>query len=420
MLFRSGIINVVTEKGGDFIFSANGYRSVLISLDNIYADDSNTIVLYKVFQAYIEAADTHGKPLKNVDVTIDGTTKTTDDEGITSFDLVRGSYRITVSYSDEVLNEDIDITNQNVLLSYSFERSIIDKKPEENGNIQLLVKAQSLSNGLTVDSSSNDFTIYWGDGTSTEGKSGSRTYSHTYEYEDYWPIEITGSENITRANSTKAYLIAYWSIGNSNVNNLTFNGFNLMNAVGDVFKNDVSRTDFSSVFNECRNLKIIYESLFSKCIEATNFGSSFAWCGLKTIPKNMFKNQNKVTNFFQAFFRCTALLSMPADTFDFCPSVTNLRQVFQNCTSLKGGYMPANDNTPNYSGMFSACDSLQFIVSKSEIPPIFDHSGIADFNVYVPDESVELYKTASVWSRFSDRIYPMSKFAIDFPEAQDN
>lgn len=42
-----------------------------------------------------------------------------------------------------------------------------------------------------------------------------------------------------------------------------------------------------------------------------------------------------------------------------------------------------------------------------------------DCPIYVPDESVDAYMTATNWSELADRIKPMSEFLIDFPNEKD-
>lgn len=51
------------------------------------------------------------------------------------------------------------------------------------------------------------------------------------------------------------------------------------------------------------------------------------------------------------------------------------------------------------------------VICRAEIPPAlagWGYNGVP-IAIYVPDESVEKYKTASVWSQYADKIYPMSQ-----------
>ena len=66
---------------------------------------------------------------------------------------------------------------------------------------------------------------------------------------------------------------------------------------------------------------------------------------------------------------------------------------------------------------------LKYIISNSAIPQTietttFSNSNIYRYSIYVPDESVDAYKTATNWPVLAGRIKPMSQFATDFPEEE--
>jgi hypothetical protein len=61
---------------------------------------------------------------------------------------------------------------------------------------------------------------------------------------------------------------------------------------------------------------------------------------------------------------------------------------------------------------FYGCSSLKSIVIKAITPPILGSSAFdgSTCSIYVPDESVEVYKDASTfWKVFKDRIKPISE-----------
>jgi hypothetical protein len=61
---------------------------------------------------------------------------------------------------------------------------------------------------------------------------------------------------------------------------------------------------------------------------------------------------------------------------------------------------------------FYECSKLETLIIEAVTPPALTTTDFAKasntFVVYVPDESVEAYKTATNWSSFASRIYPMS------------
>lgn len=60
---------------------------------------------------------------------------------------------------------------------------------------------------------------------------------------------------------------------------------------------------------------------------------------------------------------------------------------------------------------FNGCSSLESFICGATTPPVLDSSALENTNncpIYVPDGSVEAYKTTTNWSTYSDRVYPMS------------
>ena len=57
---------------------------------------------------------------------------------------------------------------------------------------------------------------------------------------------------------------------------------------------------------------------------------------------------------------------------------------------------------------------MEYFIIKSDLPPLlldknsFDHTD--NCPIYVPDSSVDVYKTAMNWNRLANRIKPISEF----------
>ena len=63
---------------------------------------------------------------------------------------------------------------------------------------------------------------------------------------------------------------------------------------------------------------------------------------------------------------------------------------------------------------FNLCRNLKDAVIRPIVPPtigngIFNNTH-ADLKIYVPDDSVETYKTATSWNSYATRIHPLSEY----------
>ena len=77
-------------------------------------------------------------------------------------------------------------------------------------------------------------------------------------------------------------MLAYWSIGDSQVNGISFYFNNSsekgIRVVGNVFKNDKDRMSFDSCFYYCSKLTSIPTGLFDNCPNVTSFSYCFNGC----------------------------------------------------------------------------------------------------------------------------------------------
>lgn len=99
---------------------------------------------------------------------------------------------------------------------------------------------------------------------------------------------------------------------------------------------------------------------------------------------------------------------------------TGISNTFNNCNGITSIELPSTITTLggfdgiNYHGAFVNCINLKTIIIKATTPPtinqtvvdgwIYMYSSVHIDNIYVPAESVELYKTATYWSRLADII----------------
>ena len=111
-----------------------------------------------------------------------------------------------------------------------------------------------------------------------------------------------------------------------------------------------------------------------------------------------------VTNIgYSAFFDCSSLTSIILSE-----SVTSIGdQAFYGCSSLTTITLPDGVTSIGYSA-FSGCCSLTAITSKASTPPVTKFWTFSNVRksipVFVPEGSVEAYKTAEDWSEFTNII----------------
>ena len=102
-----------------------------------------------------------------------------------------------------------------------------------------------------------------------------------------------------------------------------------------------------------------------------------------------------------AFSDCVSLtsVSIPA-------SVTSIGSyAFRQCTSLTSITIPEGVTSIG-SGAFRDCSNLASITVNAITPPTLGSNAIpsSETNIYVPEESVDAYETASGWSNYSSKI----------------
>ena len=447
--------------------------------------------------------------LSGATIQCDGKTGITDASGETT--LVIGSkktHEYTVSKNGYFsVTDNVTVSLTAITVNAAMRLDIESFKPIENGNIQMLVTGENIS--LYVTSDATDYIISWGDGTEDHAVGpGKLTYDHTYDNSDFHQVEIKNCSDVTYAITKRSLsLVAYWDLGNSNVNNLNFSGFSMLKYVGLVLKNDTERQSFSYCFNNtsltsipqglldncvaatslsgifrntlissipvglfdhCTNastfksafegtlissipddlfrynvgasdfnlcfantkITSVPERLFYYCTNAYYFGGADSWSNpegcfsrslFESVPANLFINNKKAFD-FRGCFQYSKIKVLPAGLLDNCP-VTKMEHFCYTCDELKHVILPATvPNLGNYS--FAYCRQMKYFISTVETPPIIGARTFASsyisvrFQIYVPNDSVEAYKTATNWTELADSIKPMSQFAIDFPNEE--
>lgn len=193
---------------------------------------------------------------------------------------------------------------------------------------------------------------------------------------------------------------------------------------------DMNRNN--SQFYGCKNLSKV--SLNSNIVSLLNF--TFAEC---TSLKEFSFDKNSITSIgYSSFNNCSAefdvdfpnLSSLSNGAFIF----SNIKRVLDlgNVTSISSGSDSNKINACFYgctnlsfvklkdiitaigNNVFYGCSKLSVVICNPITPPslgatVFGNTS-PDLKIYVPDDSVEAYKTATNWSNYADKIHPLSEY----------
>ena len=114
-----------------------------------------------------------------------------------------------------------------------------------------------------------------------------------------------------------------------------------------------------------------------------------------------------VTSMSSTFGGCTSLVNAPEIPSD----VTNMNNTFYGCTSLvTAPEIPSG--VTSMSSTFGGCTSLKEVTFLHTTPPSMQSAlqGCSSLEtIYVPDEAVDAFKTATGWLEFASKIKPLSE-----------
>ncbi len=122
----------------------------------------------------------------------------------------------------------------------------------------------------------------------------------------------------------------------------------------------------------------------------------------------------------QLFTRCTNFSFYNKSAVRYIKEITLPNSVttiggywFQDATVLVKVVVPGSVTSMSGEGTFRRCPAMQSFICYAETPPTLKYTNSFSNNsclIYVPDDSVNAYKTASNWSSYASRIRPLSEY----------
>jgi hypothetical protein len=347
----------------------NDFGSVNFDFAESLLDRQNDFYIYPFVNLTLTVRDLiFGKRLQGAVITCNGVTVTMDSKGIAIFRLSNGSYPYTLKYGDKETEGTFNIGAYDATMELRADLPLYTFKPAENGDIQIFVNAsnnQSVS--LTIKRTSNlPFYIDWGDGSDLTPSTGDintyGSYSHTYNTPDVdWDCRLIsvkdcGDIDYLQYSAYQYGMLAFWSVGDSKLNGLSFSNYYSLKAVGsDLFKNDVQRDGIAGRFQSCTDLREVTAGLFDGLISVQSAASVFKNCTkLTSVDKDLFRGIPNVVNFSEVFSGCTALTAVPADLFKYNTKATNFASAFYNFrgTTVPEDLFKYNTEALNFSSTF--------------------------------------------------------------------
>lgn len=134
----------------------------------------------------------------------------------------------------------------------------------------------------------------------------------------------------------------------------------------------------------------------------------FSYCTLLNI------NEIKVETLGRRVFRSSGIEQIKMPNILTMEGVYSSGQGnFQQCKKLKK--VDIGDSLQSMGDVeFNGCSLLETVIIRNSVVPVIN-TGVFDgtpstISIYVPDESVEAYKAAENWSKYADKIKPLSEY----------
>lgn len=178
-------------------------------------------------------------------------------------------------------------------------------------------------------------------------------------------------------------------------------------------------TNMSSLLNQCWDLENLNLNGINT-INVTAMNYMFSSCQkLKSLDLSAFYTNN-VTTMNNMFSGCYELSEINLSSFN-TSNLKDIAYMFSNCYKLISLDLSAFDtnNVTNTNYMFNNSGIEKLIINRQDVFKMtninmFNNTPIANGTgyVYVPDNMVETYKSATNWSNYADQIKPTSELEV--------
>lgn len=186
----------------------------------------------------------------------------------------------------------------------------------------------------------------------------------------------------------------------------------------DISNFDVSNvTNINGMFNGCSKISNIKLPNFTNPT-LTDIGSLFYACGNLTTVDLSKMNTSNVTDMSYLFYNCSSLTNIDLSNFD-TSKVTTMYYMFRSCSRLERIDISnfVSKSNLNSQSMFNNCTNLKTLIINNEnifrMSNVNMLSGTAIANgtgyIYVPDNMVDAYKSATNWSTYASQIKGISE-----------
>ena len=236
--------------------------------------------------------------------------------------------------------------------------------------------------------------IDWGDEiTTTHTDSGNFNTSHAYsDYGDYeikiWISSGSGLYSFGNGDSTSSF-VGGGQQAQRNMLMYLFVGLDVSSIGSYAFQNCRSLASI----NLPANVSSIGSYAFQYCYSLTSINLS---ANLSSIGSSVFSGCHSLTS-----------ISIPE-------SVSSIgSNAFSYCYSLTSISIPANVSSIGSNAFRNCYSILKYVFNRTTPPTLANINAFTDINniakIYVPDESVTAYKSATNWATYANYIYPMSE-----------
>lgn len=175
----------------------------------------------------------------------------------------------------------------------------------------------------------------------------------------------------------------------------------------------LSASCYQNLFSGCSYLTTPVPELLAMDVPQQAYAGMYQSCTALTAATPLPATKVSMGTYQNMYYGCSSITEfgdLPARNV----ASNTYGYMFYNCTSLrKVGVIAMTGNTSYATGqMFTNCTSLEEIEFSATTPPTINsqiwNNMKSDCKIYVPDESVDAYKSATTWSLRANYILPAS------------